>query len=131
MAELFSPEWMQTYKEQWNAEPELADALAKIHFNSAIAYGWKEDDKPQGILIIKDGRAVEAGSYQGQALNWDLRADRQNWEKWVKKGLNMMGLSAAYMQGKLKFAVGDYGAMIKDPRMVGPFLKSFTVMGRV
>lgn len=131
MAELFSPEWMQAYKDQWNAEPELADALAKINFNSAIAYGWKEDDNPKGILIIKDGRAVEAGLYQGQNLNWDLRADRQNWEKWVKNGLNMMGLSAAYMQGKLKFVVGDYGAMIKDPRMVRPFLKSFAVMGRV
>lgn len=131
MAELFSPEWMQAYKDQWNAEPELADALAKINFNSAIAYGWTEDEKPKGVLIVKDGRAVEAGSYEGQELNWDLRADRQNWEKWVKNGLNTLGLSAAYMQGKLKFAAGDYGAMIKDPRMVGPFLKSFTVMGRV
>ena len=42
-----------------------------------------------------------------------------------------MGLSGAYMQGKLKFVVGDYGAMIKDPRMVNPFLKSFSVMGQV
>jgi hypothetical protein len=131
MAELFSPEWMQAYKNRWNAEPELADALAKINFNSAIAYGWKEEDKPKGILIVKEGRAVEAGVYEEQDLNWDLRANRNNWEKWLKNGLNMMGLSAAYMQGKLKFEVGDYGAMIKDPRMVGPFLKSFTVMGRV
>ncbi|AFY78149.1 hypothetical protein Ple7327_2898 [Pleurocapsa sp. PCC 7327] len=131
MAELFSPEWMQAYKDQWNAEPELADALAKINFNSAIAYGFKREDKPKGILIVKEGRAVEAGIYKGQELNWDLRADLKDWEKWLKNGLNMMSLSAAYMQSKLKFAVGDYGAMIKDPRMVGPFLKSFAVMGRV
>jgi NAD(P)H-dependent flavin oxidoreductase YrpB (nitropropane dioxygenase family) len=60
MAELFSPEWMQAYKDQWNAEPELADALAKINFNSAIAYGWKEIDElkkaraisPKGIIGI-------------------------------------------------------------------------------
>ncbi|WP_010476059.1 hypothetical protein [Acaryochloris sp. CCMEE 5410] len=31
MIELFSPAWMQTYLNQWNAEPELADALATIH----------------------------------------------------------------------------------------------------
>jgi hypothetical protein len=31
----------------------------------------------------------------------------------------------------MKFKVGDYGAMIKDPRMAGPFIKSFAVMGRV
>ena len=37
MTELFSQAWMQAFGEQWNAEPELADALAKIHFNSAIA----------------------------------------------------------------------------------------------
>jgi hypothetical protein len=28
MTELFSLEWMQSFAEQWNAEPELADAQA-------------------------------------------------------------------------------------------------------
>ena len=32
---------------------------------------------------------------------------------------------------KLKFNKGDYSAMIKDPRMAGPFIKSFAVMGQV
>jgi hypothetical protein len=81
--------------------------------------------------VVKNGQAVDAGAYNGETLNWDLRADPEDWEKWFKKGLNMMGLSGAYMQGKLKFLVGDYGAMIKDPRMVNPFLKSFSVMGDV
>ena len=49
----------------------------------------------------------------------------------MSKGIGMMGLGAAYTTGKLKFAVGDYGAMIKDPRMAKPFIKSFSVMGRV
>ncbi|EDN71774.1 hypothetical protein BGS_0839 [Beggiatoa sp. SS] len=43
----------------------------------------------------------------------------------------MASLGAAYVSGKLKFKTGDYGAMIKDPRMAGPFVKSFTVMGRI
>jgi hypothetical protein len=64
-------------------------------------------------------------------LNWDLRADLDYWEQWKTKGLNMMGLGMAYMSRKLQFRVGDYTSMIKDPRMAGPFIKSFTVMSRV
>jgi hypothetical protein len=131
MAELFSPEWMQTFAEQWNAEPELADALAKIHFNSVIGYGFAEDPSPVGVLTVQEGRVVSAGTYEGQKLNWDLRADLENWQQWKTKGLNMVGLSMAYMSRRLQFRVGDYTAMIKDPRMAGPFIKSFSVMSKV
>jgi hypothetical protein len=131
MVELFSPEWMQAFGEQWNAEPELADALAKINFNSTIGYGFENDTQPTGVINIENGRVIAAGKYEGQELNWDLRADREHWDLWKTKGLNMIGLSMAYMSRKLKFQVGDYTAMIKDPRMAGPFIKSFTVMSRV
>ena len=30
MADMFSDEWMKSYMEQWNAEPDLSDALAQI-----------------------------------------------------------------------------------------------------
>ncbi|WP_239033279.1 hypothetical protein [Leptothermofonsia sichuanensis] len=40
----------------------------------------------------------------------------------------MMGLSFAYLTGKLKFNVGDYQAMIKNPLMAAPFVRSFAVM---
>lgn len=129
--ELFSAEWMQAFGKQWNAEPELAEALAKIHFNSIIGYGFDNDPEPRGILTVQDGRVVSTGSYTGQKLNWDLRADRDHWQQWLNKGLNMMGLSMACMSRKLQFRVGDYAAMIKDPRMAGPFIKSFSVMGKV
>ncbi|HEY9615325.1 MAG TPA: SCP-2 sterol transfer family protein [Microcoleaceae cyanobacterium] len=131
MAELFSSEWMQAFGEQWNAEPELADALAKIHFNSVIGYGFENESNPTGVLRVAEGRVVSAGPYNGQSLNWDLRADREHWQQWKTKGLNMMGLSMAYVSRKLQFRVGDYTAMIKDPRMAGPFIKSFSVMSKV
>jgi len=131
MTDLFSHEWMQTFGEQWNAEPELADALAKIHFNSVIGYGFENEPNPTGVLTIVEGRVVSSGKYTGQALNWDLRADRNHWEKWKTKGLDMMGLGMAYMGRKLQFRVGDYTAMIKDPRMAAPFIKSFAVMSKV
>lgn len=130
MAELFSAEWMESFAEQWNAEPELGQALAKIDFQSVIGYGFPDDATPRGVLRVEGGRAVGAGEYTGEDLNWDLRAKPEQWQKWIAKPPGMMALGAAFAAGKLKFKVGDYGAMMKDPRMAGPFVKSFGVMGR-
>ncbi len=131
MAVLFSEEWMKSYQNEWNNEADLSDALAKIDFNSVIGYGFKGDDKAIGYIKVEAGKVTEAGSYEGQELNWDLRADDANWNKWFKKELGMTGLGLAFTTGKLKFNVGDYKAMLKDPRMATPFIKSFSVMGRV
>jgi len=131
MAEMFSDEWMKGYMEKWNADPELAGALEKIGFNSVIGYGFDGEDKPRGVLKVENGRAVAAGTYNGETLNWDLRATPDSWSKWCSKPPGMMGLGMAYTSRKLKFNVGDYAAMIKDPRMAGPFIKSFAAMGSV
>ncbi len=48
----------------------------------------------------------------------------------MSKPPGMMGLGMAFTSRKMKFVVGDYSAMIKDPRMAKPFIKSFSVMGR-
>ena len=130
MADLFSSEWMNSFKEQWNAEPDLSDALAKINFNSVIGYGFEGEDTPRGVLVVENGKATSGEIYNGQTLSWDLRASFDNWNKWMAKPPGMMGLGMAYTSRKLKFKVGDYAAMIKDPRMATPFIKSFTVMGR-
>ena len=130
MADLFTDEWMKSFQEAWNGEPELSDALAKIDFNTVIGYGFKGDDAAKGFLKIEAGKVTEAGSYDGQELNWDLRADDSTWGKWMQKELGMTGLGLAVTTGKLKFNSGDFKAMIKDPRMATPFVKSFSVMGR-
>ncbi|EDN68496.1 conserved hypothetical protein [Beggiatoa sp. PS] len=131
MADLFSDAWMKSYMEEWNNEPELSGKLADINFNSKIAYGMVNEDKPRGILVIENGKVTSAAAYNDDEINWDLRASEESWNKWIEKGLGMASLGAAYVSGKLKFKIGDYKAMIKDPRMAGPFVKSFTVMGRV
>ena len=131
MADLFSSEWMDKFMQEWNNEPELSGALSQIGFNSVIGYGFDGDDAPIGVLTVENGVATAAGAYNGETLNWDLRATADNWQKWMVKPPGMMGLGMAYTSRKLKFLVGDYGAMIKDPRMAGPFIKSFAVMGRV
>ena len=131
MAELFSAEWMNRFQEEWNKEPELFEALGNINFTSTIAYGIDGEATPRGVLVVEGGKAVRSGAYNNEPLNWDLRASQENWEKWIAKGIGMMGLGMAYTTRKLKFEVGDYGAMISDPRMAGPFIKTFSVMGKV
>jgi hypothetical protein len=130
MAELFSDEWMKRFMAQWNSEPELCQALEHIGFSSVIGYGFDGEEAPRGVLTVENGHAVAAASYAGETLNWDLRATSAQWNKWMGAPPGMMGLGMAYTSRKLKFNVGDYAAMIKDPRMAGPFIKSFSVMGR-
>lgn len=131
MSDLFTDDWMKSFMDEWNGEPELSDALAKIDFNSTIGYGFPGDAEPRGVLVVQGGKVVEAGEYGGQDMNWDIRASEGQWEKWISKPPGMMGLGAAFTTGKMKFLVGDYGSMIKDPRMAKPFIKSFSVMARV
>jgi hypothetical protein len=131
MADLFSTDWMIKFKDAWNNEPELADALSAIGFNSVIGYGFPEDEKPKGYIAVQNGKVTNAGSYSGESLNWDIRAKSEDWQKWIKSEIGLVGLGAAFTTGKLKFKQGDYGAMIKDPKMTSPFVKSFSVMGRV
>ncbi len=130
MSELFSDGWMKAFSDAWNADPELAGELEKIGFNSVIAYGIDGEDTPRGYLSVENGKATDAGAYEGQEMNWDLRASEDQWTKWMSKPPGMMGLGTAYTTRKLKFVVGDYSAMIKDPRMAGPFIKSFSAMGQ-
>ena len=130
MSDLFTDDWMKSFMDEWNDEAELSDALAKIDFNSVIGYGFHGDDAPRGVLVVEAGKATSAGSYDGQEMNWDIRASEAQWDKWISKPPGMMGLGAAFTTGKMKFIVGDYGAMIKDPRMAKPFIKSFSVMSR-
>ena len=131
MAALFSQDWMLEFGTAWNAEPELGQALAKIDFTSNIGYGFIGEDAARGFIKVENGMVTEAGEYGGQELNWDLRASEADWNKWLDKGLGMVALGMAYTRRKLRFEVGDYGAMIKNPAMAGPFIKSFAVMGQI
>lgn len=131
MAELFSADWMNELKDAWNNEPEVRGKLEEIGFDSVITCGFKDDADPLGVFIVKNGECIEAGSYAGQTPDWDMRASKNDWMKWVEKGLGMTGMGMAFTTGKLKFPSGDFKAMIKDPRMAGPFVKSFALMKQI
>ncbi|HOP17331.1 MAG: SCP2 sterol-binding domain-containing protein [Chromatiaceae bacterium] len=128
MAEIFSADWMNGLKEAWNADPEVKGRLAEIGFNSVITCGFKNEDQPRGVFVVENGECVRAGDYDGTKPDWDMRADRDNWKKWASEGIGMTGLGTAFAMGKLKFLSGDFKGMIKDPRMAGPFVKSFALM---
>ncbi len=128
---LFDADWMAGFAEAWNNEPELSGALGEIGFNSVIGYGFTDDDAPTGVIVVENGQATSAGAYNGEELNWDIRAKEDQWNKWIAKPPGMTGLGMAFTTGKMKFIVGDYGAMVKDPRMAGPFIKSFAAMAQV
>jgi len=129
--ELFSDAWMKELMEAWNGEPEVKDALAAIGFNSVITCGFKDEDQPRGVFVVENGECVRAGAFDGETPDWDMRADKKDWMKWVEKGLGMTGMGMAFTTGKLKFKSGDFKAMIKDPRMAGPFVKSFGLMQKI
>lgn len=131
MAQLFSDEWINALKDEWNNEPEVKDKLAAINFSSTITCGFKNEEKPRCVFIVENGEAVSAGLYNGETADWDMRADEDNWNKWAEKPLNMASMGLAVTTGKLKFVTGDFAAMIKNPSMAGPFIKSFALMANI
>jgi len=131
MSKICSGEWMNELKDAWNNSEEVSGKLAEINFNSVIACGFKGDDKPTGIFIVEKGVCISAGDYAGESIDWDMRADKKNWLKWIAKPLTMTTMGIAVTTGKLKFVTGDFKAMIKDPRMAVPFVKSFSLMSDI
>jgi putative sterol carrier protein len=131
MIELFSDEWINGLKDLWNNDPEVSDKLAEINFSSVITCGYKNEDTPRCVFVVENGKAVSAGLYNGETADWDMRADEKNWAKWAEKPLNMATMGLAFTTGKLKFKTGDFKAMIKNPSMAVPFVKSFALMGKI
>ncbi len=131
MIELFSNEWINGLKDLWNNDPEVSDKLAEINFSSIITCGFKNEDAPRCVFIVENGKAISAGLYNGETPDWDMRADEKNWNQWAEKPLNMATMGMAFTMGKLKFKTGDFKAMIKNPSMAVPFVKSFALMGKI
>jgi len=129
--ELFDNEWMNKYKDVWNAAPEVSGELAKVGFTTTIGVGYQDQPTAHAYIKVENGVVVHAGLHDGTALDWDMRAKKEQWEKWMNDPPGMMGLGSAVTFGKMKFASGDYGAMIKSPSLAGPFIKSFALMAKV
>jgi putative sterol carrier protein len=131
MSQLFSNEWINTLKDLWNADEEVSGKLTEIGFCSTITCGFKNEELPSCVFVVENGVAVSAGLYNGETPDWDMRADKENWDKWTTKPLGMTTMGMAVATGKLQFKTGDFKAMIKNPSMAGPFIKSFALMTKI
>lgn len=131
MGELFSQAWMQRLQEKWNATSSIVDPLQEADFSARIGYGFKGEDTPRGILVVEQGRATEAGNFDGGPLDWDLRADPEKWAGWIEGGFGLTKLGPAVATGALQFVSGNYRQMIRNPALSNPFLQHFELMREV
>ena len=130
MPELFTNDWTTKYKDLWNSNDGIAEELGRSNFNSVVAFGIDDEDEPRVVLTISNGQIIDAGKPNGEFINWDLRASKDNWMALVIKPPGLMKLGLAYTSRKLKFKKGDYAVMIKDPRLSTAFVKCFALMGK-
>ena len=131
MSNLFSAAWMKQLQQMWNANTDITKPLSKAGFSSRIAYGFKDNEKATGMLVIENGMVVEAGEYDGGELDWDLRADAAKWQEWIDGGFGLAQLGPAVATGALQFASGNYRQMIRNPSLANPFLHHFELMQNI
>jgi hypothetical protein len=131
MAQIFSDEWMQNYKQLWNSDTQLVQQLADSGFTANVAFGIKDEEKPRVVMQIQQGLLTNLGAYTGENLQWDLRATPDFWVDVSKSSPSLMKLGLAYTSRQLKFMKGDYSVMVKDPGLSSAFIKSFKFMSAV
>ena len=131
MADLFSKEWAQSFKDTWNADEEITSSLERAGFSSVVAFGVLEAEKPLFVMIIENGVVSSVNTASEEDIKWDIRATTDDWLSLIVKPPGLMKLGIAYTSRKLRFRKGDYATMIRDPSLAGAFVKSFALMGKV
>lgn len=131
MSDLFSDAWMKQLQEMWNDASDITTPLASAGFSARIAYGFKGEEQARGMLVIENGSVVQAGNYDGSALDWDLRATPEKWGAWIEGGFGLTKLGPAVATGALQFATGNYRQMIRNPSLANPFLQHFELMQQI
>jgi len=131
MADLFSGEWAQAYKDAWNADEEITASLQRAGFNSVVAFGLPDVAEPAFIMSIRNGLIASVNNAASEDIKWDIRATKDDWLSLIVKPPGLMKLGIAYTSRKLRFLRGDYATMIKDPSLASAFVKSFALMGKV
>ncbi|MDM8560147.1 SCP-2 sterol transfer family protein [Candidatus Parabeggiatoa sp. HSG14] len=131
MSNLFSETWMKEFATFWNADKEIAQNLNGQRFNAKVGYGFLNANHPIGLLVILHGKVKDAELYRGQNLDWDLRADIEDWQSWLREGLGLARLGFVVAHEKLQFQTGDYRKILRTPRLATAFLRSFDLMSKV
>ena len=131
MADIFSNDWAQAYKDAWNADEEITSSLQRAGFNSVVAFGFPDNDEPSFVMSIQNGLVASVNNTAEEDVKWDIRATQDDWLSLIVKPPGLMKLGIAYTSRKLRFKKGDYATMIRDPSLAAAFVKSFALMGKV
>jgi len=131
MPALFSAEWTKELAQLWNADKQMLEDLGKISFDSTIGFGFINETNPRAVLHVRKGKVEEVAGFQGEPLEWDLRAASSDWRTWLREGFGLPKLGVATATGKLKFLHGNYRQMVRTPSMARPFLRVFELMGQI
>jgi len=128
--DVFSCQWLETLKEEWNQERGLASQLRQINFTSVVAFGLPDEEMARAYLIVRGGEIKTVAFRYDSTPDWDIRAQMSQWQEWLIEPPGLLALGMAFTQGLMQFRKGSYPAMIKDPLMADSFVRSFALMSK-
>jgi hypothetical protein len=128
--QLFSSEWQEVLRNEWNRKDGLARQLRQLKFNSVVAFGVPQEQQPRAYLVIRNGEIIEMEAPKSAPPQWDLRADESQWQSWFADPPGLLALGMAFTNKSLQFRQGNYPDMIKDPLMAESFVRSFALISR-
>jgi hypothetical protein len=128
---LFSEPWMKTFGECWIHDSEINRLLFNQEFTATIAYGFIDNPHPRGAVFINNSCLQDARLYQGEPLDWDLRARPDTWKRWLSEGFRLERMGYILANKELIFEQGDYRKMLHVPRLASAFFRSFELMQKI
>lgn len=131
MTGLFSQDWINRFQSEWNKDTQFNALTDSTVQRLTIGYGFPEEITPRACIVVDQGQITQAGLYDGQPLDWDLRAREPHWKDWFKREIGASSIGLAYTTGKLKILAGDYWQIIKNPTIKQSLIKGFSIMGRL
>lgn len=127
---VFSTEWLEVLRKEWNRKDGLSGQLRQVGFSSVVAFGVPQEEQPRAYLVIRNGEIDEVKKLASDQPQWDLRAEESQWQSWFSEPPGLLALGMAFTNRSLQFRHGNYPAMIKDPLMAESFVRSFALMSR-
>ena len=125
---LFSEPWMREFGKLWTNDREISSLLQKRAWTANIGYGLSKALHPNGILMIENSQLRRADDYNGQSLDWDMRASLEDWQKWLENGFSIDRMGYVLVHKELQFVQGDYRKVMCTPMYAALLLRSFELM---
>jgi len=69
MSQLFSDICMNDLQGAWSHDAGVYNPLESANFSADIAYGFKDEDQPRGLITIVNGKVTKGSAYAGEKLD--------------------------------------------------------------